>query len=106
MAEYVLSQKADSDLTDIYFHSYRAFGEAKADAYFLSLRDCLQALAENPRLGRAVDYLRPGLFRHRHARHIVFYLRENDGIFVVRVLHDSMDAPRHFVPEDNHWRWP
>lgn len=51
MADYVLSNKADSDLTEIYIYSYQAFGEAKADAYFLSLRDCLQALADNPRLG-------------------------------------------------------
>ncbi len=101
MADYVLSNKADGDLTDIYLYSYRAFGEAKADAYFLSLRDCLQDLAENPRLGRAVDFLRPGLFCHRHARHIVFYAVEGKGIFVVRVLHDAMDAPRHLDPDDS-----
>jgi toxin ParE1/3/4 len=101
MADYVLSKKADGDLTDIYLYSYRAFGEAKADAYFLSLRDCLRTLAENPRMGRAVHDLRPGLLCHRHARHIVFYLEENGGIFIVRVLHDSMDAPRHLAPEDS-----
>jgi toxin ParE1/3/4 len=73
MADYVLSNKADSDLTDIYLYSYRAFGEARADAYFLSLGDCLKDLAANPRRGRPVDDLQPGLFCHRHARHIVFY---------------------------------
>jgi toxin ParE1/3/4 len=104
VADYVLSNKADSDLTDIYLYSHRAFGEAKADAYFLSLRDCLRTLAENPRLGRAVDDLYPGLFCHRHARHTVFYTVEEASIFVVRILHDAMDAPRHIAPREGEGR--
>ena len=95
MADYVLSNKADGDLTEIYLYSHRTFGEAKADAYFLSLCDCLQALADNPRLGRSAGVIRPGLFCHPHGRHIVFYMVEETGILVVRVLHDSMDIPRH-----------
>ncbi|HEX9462809.1 MAG TPA: type II toxin-antitoxin system RelE/ParE family toxin [Alphaproteobacteria bacterium] len=100
MADYVLSNKAESDLTEIYFYSYRIFGEAQADAYFLGLRDVLQSLANNPRLGRPVPQIRRGLLCHRHARHIVFYITEDTGIFVVRILHDSMDIPRHIEPED------
>lgn len=95
MADYVLSNQADEDLADIYLYSYGTFGEAQADVYFLALRDCLQMLANNPRIGRAADYLRPGLLWHRHARHVVFYLIEETGIFIVRVLHDSMDMARH-----------
>ena len=71
MADYVLSKKADDDLTDIYLYTHRTFGEAKADSYFLSLCDCLQVLAENPRLGRSAGTIRQGLLCHRHARHIV-----------------------------------
>lgn len=95
MADYVLSTKADGDLTEIYLFSHRTFGEATADAYFLSLRDCLQALADNPGLGRSAADLEPGLLWHRHARHVVFYMTEATGIFVVRVLHEAMDFPRH-----------
>ncbi len=84
MADYVLSNKADGDLTDIYLYSHRTFGEAKADSYFLSLCDCLQALADNPRLGSSAAYIRPGLLCHRHARHIVFYVVEDSGVFIVR----------------------
>jgi len=101
MADYVLSNSADRDLTEIYRYSHQTFGEARADAYFLSLRDCLQMLAENPRLGRPVDYLRSGLLCHRHGRHIVFYMAERRDIFIVRVLHDAMDVPRHVDPDDS-----
>lgn len=100
MADYVLSNKADGDLTEIYLYSHRTFGAAKADAYFLSLCDCLQALADNPRRGRSAGINPPGLHCHRHARHIVFYMVEDAGIFVVRVLHDAMDIPRHIDPAD------
>lgn len=100
MADYVLSNKADADLDEIYAYSRRTFGEAKADGYFLSLRDCLQALANNPRMGRSADDLHAGLLCHRHARHRVYYLIEEPGIFVVRVLHEAMDAPRRLGPEE------
>ncbi len=100
MADYVLSNRAERDLTEIYNYSHRTFGEARADAYFLSLRDSLQILTENPRLGFSVDYLWSGLLCHRHGRHIVFYMAEDRDIFVVRVLHDAMDIPRHVIPEE------
>ncbi|MBL6934102.1 MAG: type II toxin-antitoxin system RelE/ParE family toxin [Alphaproteobacteria bacterium] len=100
MADYVLSNKADADLDGIYVYSYRTFGEAKADVYFLGLCDGLKRLAANPRHGRSLDHVWPGLFCDRCARHIIFYTIEEDGIFVVRILHDSMDASRHIDLEE------
>jgi toxin ParE1/3/4 len=95
MADYVLSNKAEADLDEIYVYSYRSFGEAQADAYFLGLSACLQSLADNPGLGRAADHLHAGIYCHRHARHMIYYVIERPGVFVVRVLHEAMDAPRH-----------
>jgi toxin ParE1/3/4 len=100
MADYVLSNKADADLDGIYVYSYRTFGEAKADAYFLGLCERLKNLAANPHRGRSVDQVRPGLFCDRCARHIIFFTIEEDGIFVARILHGAMDALLHIDPED------
>ena len=100
MADYVLSNKADIDLDGIYVYSFESFGEAQADAYFLSLRDCLQSLAENPRMGRSANSLHAGLLYHRHARHVIYYLIEDAGIFIVRILHAAMDAPRLLETDD------
>lgn len=100
MADYVLSNKADTDLTEIYLYSFQTFGEARADTYFLSLRDRLQNLADNPHLGRSAADIRPDLLLYRHARHMIFYVTEESGIFVVRILHDAMDMPRHIDPDD------
>ena len=95
MGDYVLSNAADADLAEIYVYSYRSFGEAQADAYYGDLSGCLRMLAENPRLGRPAGTRHQGLMRHAHAGHVIFYLIENTGIFIVRVLHHSMDSERH-----------
>ncbi len=52
-------------------------------------------LAEMPRMGRSIDYVRIGYFRFEHARHAIFYVILKGGIRIVRVLHASMDPQRH-----------
>lgn len=96
MADYVLSQRADEDLEEIYVYSFREFGEHQADAYLLSLHDCFIALAENPGLGRDQGFILPNVFRFDHESHVIFYTVRDPGIFIVRVLHNSMDTKRHF----------
>jgi toxin ParE1/3/4 len=49
----------------------------------------LKLLAANPRLGEAVDTLRPGMRRHTYGRYLVFYMPADDGIVLYRVLHGS-----------------
>ncbi|MDA0692704.1 MAG: type II toxin-antitoxin system RelE/ParE family toxin [Nitrospinae bacterium] len=98
MPDYELSQKADQDLTEIYQYSIETFGEGQADKYFLDLDHCLQTLAENPHQGRPADEIEKGIFRYEHGRHIVFYVVRPPGIFVARILHQSMDIRRHFGP--------
>jgi len=41
-------------------------------------------------LGRSCDHIRPGLHRFEHEKHVVFYLLEQTGVRIVRVLHQSM----------------
>lgn len=95
MAEYRLSGKADEDLTGIYIFSYRNFGEIRADAYLLALEERFSTLAQRPYLGRRIDMFREGYFRYEHESHSIFYKQTEDGILVMRVLHQSMDAGRH-----------
>lgn len=101
MAEYILSKKADADLEGIYTYSCQTFGSHHATDYFLSLRDCLNTLASSPHIGRDAGFLHPGMFNHHHGRHMIYYLIEGKGIFVVRVLHDAMDTERHMNDMEN-----
>ena len=99
MADYTLSNKADADLDAIYVYSFQTFGEAQADAYAADVISYLNNLANQPETGRRRDDIQSGLFSIPCARHVIFYTMEEHGIFVVRILHDAMDVPRHLTSD-------
>lgn len=88
MAHYRLSLRADQDLFDIFRYGIKTFGLVQAESYQIDLTRCFNLLAENPRLGRPADIIAPGLRRHEHARHVILYEIEADGVLILAVLHD------------------
>ena len=94
MPRYRLSLAADSDLTELYAYSYREFGEAQADSYFVSLENCLQRIGEQPLLGADVGSLRAGYRRLVHREHAIYYRLEPAGVVIVRVLGPGMAAEK------------
>lgn len=72
---------------------------SQAARYLGELENCCQTLAENPNLGRACDQIRPGLRRHEHGKHVVFYRRDDKGILVSRILHQRMLPERHAIDD-------
>lgn len=92
MSEYLLSEKADQDLVEIYLFSYHRFGEARADAYLLALEERFETLAGQPGIGRRIDHIREGYYRYNHASHAIFYTLHEKGILIVRVLHGHMNV--------------
>ena len=95
MAEYQLSRKAKSGLRSIADFTIQRFGIRQARKYRDLLSVHFGALARNPMLGREVGWLVSGLHRSEIGSHVVFYRVEESRIFVVRILHESMDALRH-----------
>ena len=67
MADYVLTQRADQDIAEIYRFSYQQFGAAKADAYLLALEERFLMLAEQPLIGQKIDHIRVR-FSHAQSR--------------------------------------
>jgi plasmid stabilization system protein ParE len=51
--------------------------------------------ADSPNVGRFCDAIRLGYRKYHEGRHVIFYVLIPQGITVVRILHDSMDAERH-----------
>ena len=92
MPDYTLSKAADRDLIRIYRDIFRAFGEARADAYFESLDELLNRLAANSRLGRQVDRIRPGYRRYAHQHHLVYYNTKGGRVCMVRILGSGTPA--------------
>lgn len=95
MAVYKLSSKAAADLDGIYEYTILNFGLTHAQTYLHGLHERFDALAENPARGRLVPHLARGLRRFEYSSHVVSYVREKQGVLVVRVLHRSMDVQRH-----------
>ena len=67
-------------------YTLHKWGEAQTARYIDELEVCCQTLADNPALGRLCDDVRPGLRRHEHGKHVVFYRQEPEGIMVSRIL--------------------
>ena len=96
MAEHRLSSRAEADLAGIADYTIETFGIEQARRYRDEFETCFENLAENPRRGRSAEPLAPGLRRFEHRSHVVFYVEDGNGVLIVRILHASMNAPRHF----------
>ena len=97
MPTYSVARLAESDLESIFRFTMKTWGRAQTRRYSKDLRECFQVIADNPSIGRGCDSIRPGLRRHEHGKHVVFYVIEPGGVLIARVLHQQMiPAKSHF----------
>jgi toxin ParE1/3/4 len=101
MRRFRFSRRAEADLLSIGDYTLRKWGTAQAARYLGELEGCCQILADNPALGRLCDEVRPGLRRHEHGKHVLFYRQEHGGILVSRVLHQRMLPERHAIDDQD-----
>ncbi len=111
-----LTAAAEADLRDILRWTTEHFGETRALLYSDTLTGAIEALTEGPRVAgaRERDEIATGLMTLHVARggwkgrHFVLYRTNSQAvppvIDVLRLLHDSMDLPRHVGPgnDDDH----
>lgn len=95
MADYILSNTADNDLRKIYRYTLEEFGAPRASAYLQSLDECFQMLTTNPNTGKDISHIRAGYLQFNHDHHRIFYQKDKNDIFIVRVLHGAMAIERH-----------
>jgi toxin ParE1/3/4 len=99
VAKYKLTRPAEADLEDILAYTLRTWGGKQAERYLNDLQACFEELADQARLGRSCDSIRPGLRRMEHGRHVVFYRQRDYGIRIIRVLHQSSLPDQHLLDE-------
>lgn len=90
---YRISSRAEKDLSEIADYTIEVFGEAQAKTYWDGLEQAFQMLAKHRRRGQELEHIHHGLRRWPYQSHIVYYIPEAEGILIVRVLHQRMDAP-------------
>ena len=96
MGSYKLTVKADLDIEEIWEYTNSRWGKKQAQKYLNQLEDRFIALAENPNIGKQRYELAGSPMSSHCGRHVIFYRKARKYIEIIRVLHDSMDFPRHF----------
>lgn len=89
---YVLSNKAEQDLRNIYRYSKLNFDDAQAAAYLTGLEECLNDVANNPAMAQKIDNIRPNYKRYLYQEHAIYFIEKNSFLYIVRVLHQQMKA--------------
>ena len=94
--QLLFSQKALLDLKEIHQYTVQQWSTPQADTYYLGLTEGFQNLLNFPRLGKKYDKLKTKPFGLKVSKHIVFYKIEKQNIYIIRVLHESMDLKTAF----------
>lgn len=106
-----LTAAAEQDFQAILCWTIEHFGEYQALAYAETLALALEALTKGPSIidARRRDEILKGLCslhvarNGRKGRHLIMFrvsTKSGEHIEVLRLLHDSMDLPRHFPAAD------
>jgi toxin ParE1/3/4 len=88
------ARAAVSDIDRIWDYTFETWGIDQAERYTIDIREACNDLASGRKIGRAVE-ARPGYFRYGIARHVIFFIETEEGIVVMRVLHQRMDVERY-----------
>ena len=95
-----LSKRADSDIAEIADYTIRQFGIKQASRYRDGLEKIFRRLAEYPNSGRSAGHLAPRLRRINFESHVIFFLHDEAGVLIVRILHQRMAFNRHPMTDD------
>ncbi len=92
MQLFQLSKEAKNDLRSIAVFTENRWGRTQRNLYIKQLDEAFLMLAQSPDLGISCDYIREGYKKFPQGSHIIFYKHSTSAkIFVVRILHKSMD---------------
>jgi toxin ParE1/3/4 len=95
MSRYTLSPRAQADIEEIWDYTVEHWNVDQAEAYLRKIKAAVEAVADDPRLGRPCDEVRAGYRKYSAGSHILFYRTTSGCIDIVRILHQRMDFERH-----------
>ena len=85
---------ARRDLNAIYDYGYEHWGRAAAEDYAAMITAVVGYITEHP-LAKPMVEGRTPLRRANVGSHVIFFRPTEEGIVVIRVLHEGMDVRRH-----------
>ncbi len=92
MTKYHLTNKATSDLLDIWDYTAETWFKGQAEKYYNQLIGTCKQITENPEIEKEYFEVKKKLLGLKTGRHIIFYetLNKNE-VKVIRILHERMD---------------
>jgi toxin ParE1/3/4 len=92
MADLYFTNKAVSDLTQIWDYTFEKWSEKQANKYYNELLNACRRIAVNSELGKKYFKVIPDLMGLHINRHIIFFRRmDSDHVEITRILHERMD---------------
>ncbi|GAB3085396.1 type II toxin-antitoxin system RelE/ParE family toxin [Corynebacterium aquatimens] len=88
---YNFTPRAKKDLNNIWEYTEQHWGTSQARKYLNNLHSACVVIAKNPEIGRLRPEIAEGLRSFRVEKHVLYYLEAEQGLSVVRVLHERMD---------------
>jgi toxin ParE1/3/4 len=89
----IYAPAALSDLDDIWDYTAEKWGVAQAKRYTKVIYDTALDLASGEKQGRKVNS-REGYLKYPAGLHLIFFRTMDNGIEVIRILHQNMDVER------------
>ena len=95
MSPYLLTPAARADLDDIWDYSETNWGTVQAETYVRAIDAACRGLHTGASVSQSADNIREGYRKAYVGRHVLFYRQGDDGIVIVRILHQRMDIKTH-----------
>jgi toxin ParE1/3/4 len=92
------ARRAKTDLEDITDYTACTWGAQQAKNYIREIRTQIAGIANGDVIAQSLQVARAGMFKCRINRHLIIFEQTNDQVRVIRILHETMDVPRHIGP--------
>ena len=95
MPQYRLTPAAQADLDRIWEYTVAKWSEAQAEGYIRGIQTTCEGLISGATVSRSAESVRAGYRKTAVGSHVMFFKQSNDGVVIVRILHQRMDIERH-----------
>ena len=100
MSKYRISNKAVSDLEQIWLYTFNKWTREQADKYYGIIINEIEFIVNNYEFSRNIDYVRSGYRMSKVKSHLIFFRKPADGLIeIVRILHQSMDIENRLLED-------
>ncbi len=97
MLDLEILERAQDDIYRMIAYGVETHGEPAARAYVEKVRERIDWLRANAKLGPVHSQLKGGIRSYSQGRHRIYYIVDARKLTVVRVLHQSMDVGPQFM---------